>query len=253
MNKIVPATEKKVKIPKLADLYANTELTVKNNELNIVLNSPPKKEWVRVNSMAGNSKYIPIGIIEYLLTSIFVKWRVEIKNTKLVANSVSCEIRLHVLDPVTGEWDWQDGVGAMPLQTDKGAGATDFSKVKSSSVQMAMPGAESYAIKDAAEKFGKIFGKDLNRKDGVGNYASLLSKEVSESNFNKDDFSTEVVPVSFSINKIKQCKSLKALNGLKKDFEEVLKTEHKYSDVQISGIYKALTTKLNELDTFKQE
>jgi hypothetical protein len=28
-----------------------------------------------------------------------------------------------------------------------------------------VPAAESYAVKDAAEKIGRIFGKDLNRKD----------------------------------------------------------------------------------------
>ena len=29
------------------------------------------------------------------------------------------------------------------------------------------PAAESYAVKDAAEKIGKIFGKDLNRADQI--------------------------------------------------------------------------------------
>ena len=33
---------------------------------------------------------------------------------------------------------------------------------------MAAPAAESYAIKDAVEKLGKLFGKDLNRKDSMG-------------------------------------------------------------------------------------
>jgi len=31
----------------------------------------------------------------------------------------------------------------------------------------ALPAAESYAIKDAAEKLGQIFGSNLNRKDTV--------------------------------------------------------------------------------------
>jgi len=31
----------------------------------------------------------------------------------------------------------------------------------------AAPAAESYAVKDAAEKIGKIFGKDLNRADQI--------------------------------------------------------------------------------------
>jgi hypothetical protein len=33
---------------------------------------------------------------------------------------------------------------------------------------MALPIAESYAIKDASEKIGKLFGRDLNRKDTMG-------------------------------------------------------------------------------------
>jgi len=31
-----------------------------------------------------------------------------------------------------------------------------------------LPAAESFAIKDAAEKIGRLFGKDLNRKDVAG-------------------------------------------------------------------------------------
>ncbi len=73
---------------------------------------------------------------------------------------------------MTNEWDWQDGVGAAPIQTAKGAAATDFSQVNTAAVQMAAPAAESYAFKDAAEKFGKIFGKDLNRKDEM-NYLPM--------------------------------------------------------------------------------
>ena len=38
-----------------------------------------------------------------------------------------------------------------------------------------VPAAESYAVKDAAEKLGKLFGKDLNRKDAFG-YTALGNK-----------------------------------------------------------------------------
>jgi len=31
----------------------------------------------------------------------------------------------------------------------------------------AAPAAESYAVKDAAEKIGKLFGKDMNRADKI--------------------------------------------------------------------------------------
>lgn len=152
-------------LPDLQSLYNDVELAAKNNELNILLNQQPKKEWLKVNPFANNTQYLPIQKVEYLLTAIYTKWRTEIKQIQVIANSVSVTVRLWVLDPITGEWDWQEGAGAAPIQTAKGAAATDFSQVNTSAVQMAVPAAESYAIKDAAEKFGAIFGKDLNRKD----------------------------------------------------------------------------------------
>lgn len=166
----------KRKLPVLADLYNDVEKAAKNTELNILLNQPPKKDWIKVNKFANNTTYIPIEKIEYLLTSIYLKWKVEIKNTSVIANSVVVTIRLHVQDPVSGDWDWQDGIGASPIQTEKGASATDFTKVNTSAVQMAAPAAESYAIKDAAEKLGKIFGKDINRKDVIDIVPSLENK-----------------------------------------------------------------------------
>lgn len=174
----LPATQKRP-LPKIDDLYQNPELASQHNELNMLLNRPPKAEWVRTNKFANNSLYIPIGIIEYLLTSIFIKWRVEIKTTQVIANGVVVTIRLHYMDPVTGEWDWQDGIGASPIQTEKGAAATDFTKVTTGAVQMAAPAAESYAMKDAAEKLGRLFGKDINRKEeNTGAYGNLETKII---------------------------------------------------------------------------
>jgi len=159
-------------LPKIEDLYLDVESAYQINSLNKLLNYQPKPEWIKINPFANNSKYIPVGTVEYLLTSIFLKWRLEVKSVQVIANSVQVTVRLHVLDPLTNEWDWQDGIGAAPIQTAKGAAATDFSQVNTAAVQMAAPAAESYAFKDAAEKFGKIFGKDLNRKDEM-NYLPM--------------------------------------------------------------------------------
>ena len=52
----------------------------------------------------------------------------------------------------------------------------DWNAAKSTGVQISVPAAETYAIKDAAEKFGKIFGKDLSRKDSMS-YDSLLKRQ----------------------------------------------------------------------------
>lgn len=161
-------------LPKIEDLYTDLELASKQNDLNKLLNFDPKPEWIKQNKFANNSNYIPVGIIEYLLTSIFIKWRVEVKSVQVIANSAVVAVRLYVLDPITGEWDWQDGVGASPIQTKQGAAATDFSQVNTAAVQMAVPAAESYAFKDAAEKFGKLFGKDINRAEMGVSYSQMM-------------------------------------------------------------------------------
>ncbi len=179
MNNQLQPTKNGVRpLPKLDDLYNDVELAGKHNELNMLLNCQPNPKWIKQNKFANNSNYIPVGVIEFLLTSIYIKWRVEIRTVQVIANSVVATIRLYVLDPITGEWDWQDGVGASPIQTKSGAAATDFSQVNTSAVQMAAPAAETYAFKDAAEKLGRLFGKDLNRKDDT-NYDQELAGKLA--------------------------------------------------------------------------
>jgi hypothetical protein len=166
-----PAIIKK-SIPSLEDLYSDKAIINKQNQLNIILNAEPKKDWIKQHPFVKNLNYLPIERVEYLLTMIFAKWRVEVKEIKLLANSIVTTVRVWVLDPITGEWDYQDGIGAMPIQVQKGSGATEFDKMNSSAVQIGSPASESFAIKDACEKFGRIFGKDLNRKDNI-NYDRL--------------------------------------------------------------------------------
>jgi recombination DNA repair RAD52 pathway protein len=173
-------------LPVLADLYSDTELKIAQNELNVLLNAPPALGWLKdhpfakiVKVIEGKkvtvpAKYIPIERIEWLLTRIFIRWHSEIKSVQLIANSVVVTVRLYYQDVVTKEMLWQDGVGAVALQTDQGAGAIEFDKIKSSAVQMAAPSAVTYAIKDAAEKIGNLFGKDINRSTQI-DYTNLLN------------------------------------------------------------------------------
>ena len=153
---------------------ASIEAMQKDNLLNVLLNHEPDPAWLKEHPMVRGLMYIPIGRIEWLLTRIFVNWHVEIKSIQLIGNSVVAIIRLHYQNITDDEWSYTDGVGASPLQTDKDAGAIDFNKLKSSAVMLAAPAAESYAVKDAAEKLGKLFGKDISRKDQIG-YESLAN------------------------------------------------------------------------------
>lgn len=166
---------KPIKLPTFQQLIESTELTEKENALMVLLNQQPPSGWVKKHPMSGGA-YLPIERVEYLLSRIFTKWWVEIRQTQCLANSVVVTVRLYVVNPITNSEEWQDGIGASPIQTDKGAGAMDWNKAKSDGVMKAAPSAESYAIKDAAEKFGKLFGKDLNRKDQI-EYTSLIAEK----------------------------------------------------------------------------
>lgn len=173
----VVVKETKYIVPTLQELYDDKIEIVKQNKLNIILNSEPKKEWIKTHPFVKGLQYMPIERVEYLLTMIFTRWHVEVKTVQLVANSVVVTVRLYVQNPITGDMDYQDGIGAMPIQIEKGSGAIEFDKMSRSAIQIGAPAAESYAMKDAAEKFGRIFGKDLNRKDTIA-YADRLHAQI---------------------------------------------------------------------------
>lgn len=161
-------------LPTLAELHHDPQQAFKNDQLNLLLNQPPHASWlkqhptVKAKNNHGQlvpAQYLPIDKVEFLLTRIFQEWRVEVKEVQALFQSIAVTVRLHYRNPLTGEWCYQDGCGASPVQTDSGKSAADLGAIKSAGVQMAVPSAESYAIKDAAEKLGALFGKDLNRRD----------------------------------------------------------------------------------------
>jgi len=162
----------KVNLPKIQDLEANPAEAFKYDQLKQITNHPPNQAWVKAHPFARGVQYLPIDKVEFLLDRIFQQWRAEVKEYKQLFNSVTCCIRLHYKDPVTGDWNYHDGVGAVGIQTDKGKAASDLTAVKQDAVMKALPAAKSYAIKDAAEHFGALFGRDLNRKDTLAFQAS---------------------------------------------------------------------------------
>ena len=101
-------TEMKALIAEIGDMLpANMK-----NELDMLkfLNASPKAEWIKPHPMGRDMKYIPIGIIETMLQRIFGVVRIEVKDYKHIANSVTVCVRIHYKSPVTGEWDFQDGL-----------------------------------------------------------------------------------------------------------------------------------------------
>lgn len=141
---------------KVEEMWANKELMAKVNDFNVTLNQEPQKEWVK--TLKGTDiKYLPIERIEWLLTSIYGQFKYEVKSVLVIDNSVSCVVRVHYYNPVLDCWEWADGTGAAPLMATEGDMA----------VALALPAAKTFAVKDAVEPLGKIFGKDLNRADQI--------------------------------------------------------------------------------------
>lgn len=159
------------------DQLESLELSAKGKEALRVhmLNQPPTATWIKQHPLYKND-YLPIDKVEFLLTIFFKVWRVEVKSVFQIANSVCVTIRLYYQNPETSDFDWQDGVGAAPMQVDSGSKAMDSNAIKNNAVMLALPIAETNAVKDAADKIGKIFGRDLNRKDTLG-YDILIKNE----------------------------------------------------------------------------
>jgi len=146
------------------------------NALNVLLNSTPPSAWLKPHPMASNVTYLPIDKVEFLLTKIFLHWYTEVLNLQVMANSAVVTVRLFYKNPFGDNYFHQDGIGASPIDTKKDCPAMDWNNVNRDSVMKAAPSAESYAIKDAADKIGRLFGKDLNRKNLI-DYSPLLDDQ----------------------------------------------------------------------------
>lgn len=158
--------EKKSNLPTISELYENVDLAQRQDVFITLMNQEPKQEWILNHPFIQGYKYLPIERIEFLLKKIFKSYRIEVLKTGMLMNAVEVTVRVHYVHPITGEWDFHDGVGAQELQTKKDTGSLkmDMSNVNKGAVTMALPIAKTIAIKDACDHFGKLFGSDLNRK-----------------------------------------------------------------------------------------
>lgn len=159
--------ETKHKLPSLRELSLAPEMSFKEDQLNALLNVEPRENWIKDHPFAKGVRYLPIDKIEFLLTKIFQIWKVEVLREGVLFNSVYVAVRLHYRHPISSEMLFHDGLGAVGVQTDAGESASNMKAIKQDAIMKALPAAESYAVKDAAEKFGRLFGKDLNRKDAA--------------------------------------------------------------------------------------
>jgi hypothetical protein len=229
-QELAPIQDNKRDLPVLADLYKVDDIATlfKTDQFNLLMNQAPEPKWVLENKFAGNSKYIPIGILETLLQRIFKEFRVEVLREGTMFNSVYVTVRLHYLHPISGQWGFHDGVGSAQIQTKSGSSPADLQNINNNAVMMALPMAKSYAIKDASDHFGRLFGRDLNRKDTMGfgvdknldtdsKYTELLNLYGEKSDFIPAD-SFDAITKVVNDKKVKEYdRTIKFLKQLKNE------------------------------------
>ena len=126
---------------------------------NIVKQQPPEA-FVKRHPF-GKFDYIPIAIIEPLAQMLDPLTETEILREGQVVNAFYCVVRLKFNGRT------YDGIGAAEFQTSKGAAPTDFTKLNTGAVQMAVPKARSEAVKNAFAQVGDLFGRGLRRPHAI--------------------------------------------------------------------------------------
>ena len=161
-------TQEPYKLPTVAELFENSGNMVvagRSEELNAILSTAPPKEWVKQHPYIKDHAYLPIDKVEHLLRKIFKKYSIEITGQGTAFNGVWVTVRVHYFNPALNAMQYQDGIGAMQLQTAKGTSPADLANINNGAVSMAFPIAKTLAIKDACDLIGPIFGANLNRRD----------------------------------------------------------------------------------------
>ena len=190
-------------LPKINEIY-NDKISVQKDDVFVTLmNQPPQVKWVKEHPFIKGYKYLPIERVEYLLKTIFKRYRIEITGQGQSFNGVWVTVRVHYLHPITGEWDFHDGIGASQLQTAKGTSATDLANINNGALSMAFPMAKTIAIKDACDHFGKLFGADLNRKDVISYELDLTLIELTPEHPNWQKVKEAVKTGNYTIEQVR--------------------------------------------------
>jgi hypothetical protein len=123
----------------------------------------------------GKAKTLPISFVEMTLDEIFLgQWSTENFKTSLTINEMVGELELVVMHPISGMAIRRVGAASIIIQVDKvpdnvtGQARNEWalspSNKKYNALDLGYPKLKAECVKNAAQSFGKIFGRDLNRK-----------------------------------------------------------------------------------------
>jgi len=185
-------------LPTIAQI-TNLERVAETDKLTELLNSEPPTIWIKKNKYAGNSLYLPIDKIEYLLKTLIKRYKIEVTGQGTAFNGVWVTVRVHYVDMITGNWEFHDGIGSEAIQTKAGTSASDLINITQGAISIAFPKAKTAAIKDACHHFGRLFGSDLNRESPEDLYEvpEVISDEDMSDLF---ELKKDVIPAKFFPN-----------------------------------------------------
>jgi hypothetical protein len=191
-------------------LYSGVGFIPDIENLTEVLSWQPKKEWIKDHDHIKGWKYIPIQYKEFLMDRLFGNYQIDIKQ------SYETKTGCVVVVTVCTEKKSHDGIGS-----------TDFHQ--GLNLTMGFPMAKTFAISDALDHFGVIFGRNLNRKD-------IAPKKVIEVNEEELLFAATVT------DKVNKCEDIGTLNNLYGVIQEQMIAKG-LANEQFIKVVKAIFTK----------
>ena len=161
------------------------------------LNAPPNEQGVE-STPDNKAKTVVISHIEMTLDEMFFgQWKTENFKWAAIANEVQGSIELVCIHPVTGFELRRTGAASIVIMVDRvpegvtgserNQWALNPSNKKANALDMAFPKLKAECLKNAAQSLGKIFGRDLNRKnrDDYRPYKIATSGELPQNVINK--------------------------------------------------------------------
>jgi hypothetical protein len=141
------------------------------------LNSEPAMEGVELTPDRKASTLV-ISHIEMTLDELFFgQWTTEKFQWSHIANEVQASLELVVTHPVSGQQIRRIGTASVVIMVDRvpddikddpilrNRWALSADNKKPNALDMAFPKLKSECLKNASQSLGKVFGRDLNRKN----------------------------------------------------------------------------------------
>ena len=167
---------------------------------NIFLAKSDGQALVFIRKKPDNTKkregieFLPIGVIEKQLDILYGVgnwvWRLRDGEPRQILNSMVATGDICVWNERRQEFvPYMSGTGAQPLQSDKGKKVA-LDSLKNNAIQLAAPSASSYALSNAAQRIGRVFGRSLNGR--LDDTLDMTEDEKAKFNAEKEAKQAEI-------------------------------------------------------------